>query len=109
MRSGGSTTASYNAFKTTSYSLTKWQGYMSLKEDVSFFLLAIGIQQWGHKGRTSTSSTVALPISFKNNKYAIIVEIVEKDGARGNTTWAKTPTSFVTYQDLECDYIAVGM
>lgn len=43
IRSGGSNTASYNAFKTTSYSLTKWQGYMSLKEDVSFFLLAIGV------------------------------------------------------------------
>ena len=43
MRSGGSVTASYNAFKTTSYSLTKWQGYMSLREDVSFFLLAIGV------------------------------------------------------------------
>lgn len=43
MRSGGSATASYNAFKTTSYSLTQWQGYMSLKENVSFFLLAIGV------------------------------------------------------------------
>lgn len=43
MRSGGSVTASYNAFKTTSYSLTQWQGYMSLKENVSFFLLAIGV------------------------------------------------------------------
>ena len=43
MRSGGSNNAAYNAFKTTSYSLNKWQGYMSLKEDISFFLLAIGV------------------------------------------------------------------
>lgn len=67
------------------------------------------ILQWGHKGRTSTNSTVYLPIPFSNNKYAIIVEIVEADGARGHTTWGKTSTSFVTYQDLECDYIAIGM
>ena len=43
MRSGGSNDATYNAFKTTSYSLNKWQGYMSLNEDISFFLLAIGV------------------------------------------------------------------
>lgn len=43
MRSGGSNNAVYNAFKTTSYSLNKWQGYMSLNEDISFFLLAIGV------------------------------------------------------------------
>ena len=64
MRSGGSATASYNAFKTTSYSLTKWQGYMSLKEDVSFFLLAIGRQmQWGLAKIQPPGSVVNLNIS----------------------------------------------
>ena len=75
MRSGGSTTASYNAFKTTSYSLTKWQGYMSLKEDVSFFLLAIGRQmQWGCCAKNSSNNIDNIRLSIAvSTIYAIVV------------------------------------
>lgn len=43
LRSGGSGDAVNNAFKTTSFSTTNWKGYMSLNEDVSIWLLAIGV------------------------------------------------------------------
>ncbi len=65
--------------------------------------------QWGFKPHTDVSSTVYFPISFKNTEYSICVEIVQRDGARGNTTWDKKPISFVTYQDLICNWIAFGV
>lgn len=75
MRSGGSNDATYNAFKTVSYSLNKWQGYMSLKEDISFFLLAIGVQQWGVADNGAAaqnwSKTITLPIAFSNPNYIV--------------------------------------
>ena len=95
MRSGGSATASYNAFKTTSYSLTKWQGYMSLKEDVSFFLLAIGRQmQWGKKD--GNNARWYYPIIFKTLFYAQVAgDREEVDDPRA------TKVSMVTFAGNE--------
>lgn len=80
MRSGGSTTAFYNAFKTTSYSLTQWQGYMSLKENVSFFLLAIGVQQWGKSLTAESKASVTFPIAFERIVY--FVDVFSLDAGR---------------------------
>ena len=109
MRSGGSTTASYNAFKTTSYSLTKWQGYMSLKEDVSFFLLAIGRQmQWGR----STAATLNFSLPFQKF-YCVTTAQESWTGATfENTSWiVRTNSSMTwpTHRGTNINYIAVGM
>ena len=89
MRSGGSTTASYNAFKTTSYSLTKWQGYMSLKEDVSFFLLAIGRQmQWGTISHSEwVVTTFTYPITMRKVYAAVLAR---EDAANNKTEYTVT-------------------
>lgn len=98
MRSGGSSNAVYNAFKTTSYSLTKWQGYMSLKEDVSFFLLAIGVQQWGYKEQLTADAT-NYPIPF--NSFCYVIAFAYKHPSSGSTTHAviadKTNSGFEFY------------
>ena len=95
MRSGGSVTASYNAFKTTSYSLTQWQGYMSLKENVSFFLLAIGVQQWGNAGNSGGSVDVTFPISFTKTVYQI--QLTYNNSSYENPTYAIKDTKSFSY------------
>lgn len=119
MRSGGSNTASYNAFKTTSYSLTQWQGYMSLNENVSFFLLAIGVQQWGLASTSRAWATEnKYPISFRIATFAI--SLIPRNPAENSIYTEQvgiklcTKTGFYGGLQITCDtdnlfYIAIGI
>ena len=116
MRSGGSTTASYNAFKTTSYSLTKWQGYMSLKEDVSFFLLAIGRQmQWGFIPKTTQNHpTITLPIALRKKYFFAAGKYIDYASSSGNEygyIYNKTLTNFkiVFESGSDMTWLVIGM